>query len=118
GAIPLFPRVLPDGWPTGRDTVAAAGRLPHWAGQGGGCPTAAPPGETKWAAPPPGLGRVGGGSVLGQRGQELGVGVRLREAVEQQLDALVGAHGTEHAAHRPDHAQRAFLEEQLLAAST
>src|SRR5690242_5578589 len=60
--------------------------------------------------------RLVGSGVLGERGQELGVRVALGEAVEQQLDALVGADRGKHSPHGPHHLERAFLEEQFLAA--
>src|SRR5207249_9695249 len=54
--------------------------------------------------------------ALGQRRKELRVAIRLGDAVEQQLDAFVRAHGRQHPAHRPDHLERALFEEELLAA--
>src|SRR5262245_17021539 len=54
--------------------------------------------------------------ALRERAQELGVALGLRDPVEQQLDALVRADRGQHPAHRPDHLERALLEEQLLAA--
>src|SRR5262249_24922885 len=60
--------------------------------------------------------RLVGGGVLGEGGQELGVRVALGEAVEQQLDAFVGADRGKHPPHGPHHLERALLEEQLLAA--
>src|ERR1035437_5442993 len=53
--------------------------------------------------------------VLGQLGQELDIVLALGEAVEQQLEALVGAHCGEHSAHRPDHLEDRLLEEKLFA---
>src|SRR6478672_10299072 len=55
---------------------------------------------------------------LRQRPEELDVVLGLREAVEQQLDALVRADRRQHPAHGPDHLEDGLLEEQLLAAST
>src|SRR6476646_2524814 len=56
-----------------------------------------------------------GVETLRQRRQELGVRLRLGQAVEQDLDAFVGTDRREHPAHGPDHLERPLLEEQLLA---
>src|SRR6185437_6389599 len=53
---------------------------------------------------------------LGEAAEELSIRVRLGKTVEQELDALVGPDGGEHPAHRPDHLERALLEEELLSA--
>src|SRR6187401_3446760 len=53
--------------------------------------------------------------ALRERRQELGVRLRLCQTIEEDLDALVGPDRRQHPAHRPDHLQRALLEEQLLA---
>src|SRR4051812_45725365 len=48
--------------------------------------------------------------------EECGVAFGLREAVQQELNALVGADRGQHPAHGPDHLERSLLEEELLAA--